>query len=101
MNNFNEGPKHIPAFNKVGVFVRDIFVQNNKCYVMAVNDESEEGYKTVIKTSGDLSTWKKIAEFTVPALPYSFELLNGEFYVGLGNRTGRADSESGTIWRIF
>ena len=101
MNNFNKGPKYIPEFNKEGVFVRDIVIQNNVCYVMAVNDYSKEGYKTIIKSSGDLSTWKKIAEFTVPALPYSFELLNGEFYVGLGNKTGKADSESGTIWRIF
>ena len=51
-----------------------------------------------------------MAEFSVPALPYSFEILNGNFYVGLGHTFIKekwqeedgwaAGYESGSIWRI-
>ena len=100
MDDVINGPVRVPEFDEEGVFTRDIVIRNNICYVMAVNGVSRKGYKTVIKSSNNLHSWTEVAKFTVPALPYSFELLKGEFYVGLGNKTNAADRESGTIWRI-
>jgi hypothetical protein len=61
-------------------------------------------YKGCIYSSTDLVNWVKVKEFTVPGLPVSFEILNNEFYVGLGCDYDYyhpiIGPESGGIWRI-
>ena len=59
--------------------------------------------KCCIFSSSDLAHWTKHAEFTTAALPCSFEILKGSFYVGLGSRGLRndfVDPDSGSILRI-
>jgi hypothetical protein len=100
LNDFTSGAVSIEEFR--GKAVRDIVVRDSTCYVLTATevDDTFQGY---IHSSSDLTNWTKEADFTVPALPYSFELLDGIFYVGLGNRScwwGYADTESGSIYRL-
>ena len=101
MEDYLQGPKRVQEFNKKGIFVRDLVIYEKNCYIMYVKDFNGVNYKTVIKRSRNLDDWELIAEFLVPALPYSFEILNNEVYIGLGN--GWYDikrPEAGTIWKI-
>lgn len=108
LNDFEYGAVIIEQFREDNV--RDIVVRDKRCYVLTASAQEDE-CKGSIYSSSDLESWTKRAEFSVPALPYSFELLNGVFYVGLGHRflidkwrskeEGWAeDDESGSIWRI-
>jgi hypothetical protein len=108
LDDLKKGAASVEQFQKD--FVRDIVVRGGKCYVLTAS--SKENYYTgTIYSSKNLTRWKKVAEFSMPALPYSFELLNGNFYIGLGHQffpdkwqakeEGWAKgSESGSIWRI-
>ncbi|MFC1714682.1 dockerin type I domain-containing protein [Candidatus Poribacteria bacterium] len=85
-----------------GKNIRDIIAQDSICYVLTAS-EMDDAFQGAIYSSSDLENWVEVAVFPTPALPYSFELLDGTFYVGLGNRSPRegfADTESGSIYRI-
>ena len=75
--------------------VRDILVRNNTCYMLTAS-EKEGVFGGSIYSSSDLELWTRVGEFSVPALPDSFELLDGVFYVGLRGRK----AESGSIYRL-
>ena len=97
LTNFRKGAKAIKQFESGDV--RDIVVRGNTCYVLTAS-ESNGVFRGYIYSSNNLNRWVKDAEFSVGALPHSFELLDGVFYVGLGNRWGYADVESGNIYRL-
>lgn len=82
--------------------IRDIIVRDDICYVLTAS-EMDDAFQGTIHSSSNLDNWTEIVTFTVTALPYSFELLDGVFYVGLGfskPRDGQAVAESGSIYRI-
>jgi hypothetical protein len=69
----------------------------------------DEAYKGRIYSSTDLTNWKLVTEFTLPGIPFSFEIMNNKFYVGLGSKESHLDpilgwmyigTESGSIWEI-
>lgn len=100
LNDFNEGATAIEKFRRDNV--RDVVVRNDNCYVLTAS-ETRSTFQGCIYSSSDLVDWTKLAEFSVPALPYSFEILDGIFYVGLGSRSFRqkyTDVESGSIYKI-
>ena len=81
--------------------IRDIIVRDSTCYILMDSEDANE-YIGRIYSSSDLSSWVMLAEFAVPTSLYSFELMDGAFYVGLGYgfcMDGR-DTESGSIYRI-
>jgi len=85
--------------------VRDVIVDSGRVLVLAtLPDPAVAGqFIGLIYASSDLVQWSKLAQFEVPGVPFSFELLDGVFYVGLGTRSvwdGYADAASGSIWRI-
>lgn len=85
--------------------VRDVIADGSSVTVLAtLPDPADAGqFIGLIYASSDLAQWTKLAEFKVPAPPFSFELLDGVFYVGLGTRSvwdGYADAASGSIWRV-
>jgi hypothetical protein len=83
--------------------VRDIIVRSDTCYILTAMKLPDDEFSGYIYSSQDVKNWTKVAEFSVPALPYSFELMDGYFYVGLGNRSkynGYADAESGGIYKL-
>jgi hypothetical protein len=81
--------------------VRDIIVRNSTCYILTSSKE-DNGHTGRIYSSSDLSSWVMLAEFPVPTSPYSFELMGGAFYVGLGYGfcMDDGDNESGGIYKI-
>ena len=89
--------------------VVDILVRDDICYILvaplvllspSMPYSELPDVKGYIYSSSDLKNWTKLAEFVVPNRLYSFELLQGAFYVGLGFGQGE-NSESGSIYRIY
>jgi hypothetical protein len=86
--------------------VRDMVVRGTTCYVMtAAEIQKDVSYKGRIYSSTDLTNWTQVTEFTVPGLPYSFEIMNNKFYVGLGGRyepslMACVGPESGSVWEV-
>ncbi len=81
-------------------WVQDILVRDDVCYVLACRKE-EAVYHGCVYRSRDLREWSKVAQFDVGALPYSLELMDGVFHVGLAALSGQANSESGDICRLL
>lgn len=87
--------------------VRDIVVRDTTCYVMTAEEITMDvEYKGYIYYSTDLTNWSLATEFTMPAIPLSFEIMNNRFYIGLGCRYESSlgwvcvGPESGSIWEI-
>lgn len=88
--------------------VRDVQVDEGVAYVLAAKRSAAgttPAYVGQVFSSPDAVTWRKEAEFTVPAPPYSLARMNGRFYVGLGNEgfyttDTTLEPASGTIWRL-
>ena len=93
LNDFTNGSVIIKEFQQKRV--RDVFVRDDICYVLATS-ESKSAFLGYVYSSPDLDDWTKLAEFSVPELPQSFEVLDGVFYVGLGG----INAESGSIYRL-
>jgi hypothetical protein len=86
--------------------VRDIVVRDKTCYVMTAKEVKRDiSYNGKIYSSSDLVNWTMESDFIVPGIPTSFEIMNNQFYIGLGARlTGSEPTtvgpESGSIWKI-
>ena len=82
--------------------VVDVIVNGNTVYVLtAEQKQGRKQYAGRIFSSSDLANWNKEAEFAVSAMPLSFEMLNGTFYVGLGSDSFLfANADSGLIVKI-
>jgi hypothetical protein len=96
----------VPAFAEARV--RDVLVRDGILHVLTATrarDDAEE-YRASVHSSPDLATWTLAAEVVLPGLPYSLEILDGRFYVGLGCRNA-GDSgwnpvgpESGSLYLL-
>ncbi len=105
LNDFENGAMSILDFGTgIEQAVQDVLVRGDTVYVLAVANALTAGgeYRGIILASEDLTNWRPVADFVVPAPPFSFELLDGTFYVGLGTEgwfTDNDDAASGSIWR--
>lgn len=95
----------IPAF--ANACVRDIVVRDDFCFVMTADTiQTDTSYRGRIYASDDLVRWELSTEFTVPGIPLSFEILNNQFYVGLGSRFDGTNwatlcgPAAGSLWRV-
>jgi Carbohydrate family 9 binding domain-like len=80
--------------------VRDVLVRGTTCYVLT-GSSLKKGFVGEVYRSTDLIKWKRIANFSPPALPVSMELSGKTFFVGLGGRArDKNEGESGTIWTL-
>lgn len=103
IKDIEEGFVKVPHFDQDNIWVRYIRVQDGVCYVLALIQKHPYKYKAFVDYSEDLVNWNRLARFEAPAPPYSFEILAGELFVGLGNRNpwdNLADVKSGTIWKV-
>jgi len=100
LDDFQKGAVLVKRFESESVF--DVLVRDKTCHVLTASREGDDCFRGRIHTSPDLKDWTEAVTFTVKALPFSFELLKGRYYVGLGNRwhVKFADAESGSIYRI-
>lgn len=84
--------------------VRDILVEGDTVYVLTARRNGDQ-FAGAVYSSTDLVSWTQLASLTVPAVPTSFELLDGAFYVGLGTEglvyeDTTPEVEAGSIWRL-
>ena len=63
--------------------VWDLIVHNNALYALLETNEQNSTKVSVIATN-DLQHWQTILEFQSPTFARSFEILDGDFYFGLG-----------------
>ena len=87
--------------------VRDIVVRGTTCFVMTAEEvTTDTEYIGRVYSSSDLTNWSLKAEFIVPGIPLSFEIMNNKAYVGLGSRYEPTlgwvcvGPESGSIWEM-
>lgn len=96
----------VPAFAHAKV--RDIVVRGDVCYVMTADElQRDARYRGSIYASSDLRNWTLASRFSVPGIPLSFEILNNQFYVGLGSRfdsergwESLVGPEAGSLWAV-
>ncbi len=80
-----EGARTVERFEGLRAAVRDILVEDSTVFVLlARRGGNSGGFRGIIVGSEDTVEWFTLADFLVPAPPYSFAQLDGRFYVGLG-----------------
>ncbi|MGD8780169.1 MAG: hypothetical protein PVH88_14540 [Ignavibacteria bacterium] len=62
----------------------DIIHRNDMTYVLLNKEINEEEYVTMIYASNDLERWERVLEFNYTTFSRSFEIVNDDFYFGLG-----------------
>jgi len=85
IDDFEAGPGPVQQFDQSGLYVCDFIVRNGRCYILSTEERSKKEFQGFVPRSSDLKDWTKMAEFTVPAIPLSFEILEDMLFVGLGN----------------
>ncbi|MBI2596054.1 hypothetical protein HYW46_04965 [Candidatus Daviesbacteria bacterium] len=79
---------------------RDILVSGGTVYVLA-STGSGSTYTNYVFSSTDLNTWDEVLHFGSDTFARSFEMLNGDFYFGLGTDSTTSPSPStGNILRV-
>lgn len=77
----------------------DIVVSSGQCYVLT-DTEQQGQYLIRVLASKDLKQWRELLRFSQSTFARSFEILNGDFYFGLGCDTTRTPPETGNILRV-
>ena len=68
-----------------GTIPRDLLVRKNAVFVLLQGPAADKnGVQIRVLASGDLDNWIDLLQLTAPTFARSFELLNGDFYFGLG-----------------
>jgi len=82
----------------------DIVVDHETCYVLTdtAPREPADGGQHLVKVwaSDDLLRWREVVRFPSPTFARSFEILEGDFYFGLGCQTSPLAPETGEILRV-
>jgi len=97
LNDFGSGVVIVEEFREKNV--RDIVVRDGVCYVLTAS-KSDSALQGRIHSSSDLEKWTRLAEFSVSAMPYSLEILEGAAYVALGYSPESVDAEVGSIYKL-
>ena len=85
----------------------DVVARDNRCYALTLDKptDSTSRYTAKIYSSGDLTNWTELAQFTLSARPHCLEMLDGYFFIGCDSNYDAAnkayiDDDSGSIWKI-
>lgn len=73
---------------------------DNTVYVLTHVRTDQKKYINIIYQSKDLYRWRECFRFESDTFARSFELLNGDFYFGLGCHTDNLSTSAGEILRI-
>jgi hypothetical protein len=65
-------------------FPRDLIVRNGLVLVLLQGPPGEAGVEVAVIGSRDLKEWFEVLHFTALTFARAFEILNGDFYFGLG-----------------
>lgn len=84
-------------------FPYDIKVDNGICYVLTNErlwDNADADNKVKIWQSKGLKDWTQIFNFKTKGLARSFEIMNGDFFFGIGCTTVKLSNQSGNILKL-
>jgi hypothetical protein len=93
----------VPLPNAVGDYVVDLLSRSNGVYYLASIPQSGDPafpYLGTIGKTEDLQTWTEICRFRAREVVQSFELVDGNFVVGLGNYLTTSRVHSGDVLYI-
>ena len=82
-----------------GLIPRDVVVDGDRVLVLAQRAR-DGGYENRVLESRDLRRWTPLFRFTTPTFVRSFEVLDGDFYFGLGSDDDDVRPETGDILRL-
>ena len=85
----------------------DVLVRNGKAYVL-LNSLEDHAHVVRVMATTDLEVWTEVLHFRAPTFARSFEVLDGDFYFGLGCEVADPDNwkaeelhpDTGEILRI-
>ncbi len=78
----------------------DIIENNGSVYVLGYNLINSTHYVNILARSENLLTWEEVLRFNSTTFARSFEILDGEYYFGMGTNTTSMSNESGKIYHI-
>ncbi len=117
-------PKMWPAYKTLGLFVAassgsngfraerllteenmtDIAVDDNHCYVVSYRwtnaNDPKQGAVSTVSASTDLKHWSKLFSFHSDTFASAIELINGDFYLGLGGTRQFCSPSTGMIVKV-
>ncbi|WP_411818634.1 hypothetical protein [Hyphococcus sp. DH-69] len=81
--------------------INDVLILEGEVYVLGTSFDAEN-YQAIILSSSDLENWNEVQKIETQAIAYSFEYLDGEWFLGLA-ADGMTDNNisSGEIIRIY
>lgn len=78
-----------------GITARDLLVRGDTLYALG-----STGRGAWVFATRDLQSWRVVLSFNVPTFARSFELLNGDWYFGLGSDPSALKSDTGRFLRV-
>jgi hypothetical protein len=82
----------------------DIAVDDERCYVVSYRwknkDDPKEGAVTAVSASRDLKNWSRVFAFHNETFASALEVVNGDFYLGLGGTREFCTPSTGTILKV-
>ena len=67
-----------------GTIPRDLLVRDGKLFVLLQGLQRDKGADIRVMASRDLDKWVNVLQFAAPTFARSFEMINHDFYFGLG-----------------
>ncbi|MGE5372302.1 MAG: hypothetical protein ACM3QZ_09965 [Solirubrobacterales bacterium] len=78
----------------------DLLVRGNRLYVLAYRKDTGGQYTNAVFQSSDSLHYRELFRFTARTFARSFEMLNGDFYFGLGCEARQVDDATGDILKV-
>ena len=78
---------------------RDITVAGERVYALGSRRETS-GFTTYVFETVDLAEWKELFHLATPTFARSIEVLNGDFYIGLGSLKDDVHPKTGDLLRV-
>jgi hypothetical protein len=82
----------------------DFAVDDERCYVVSYRwknaSDPKQGAVTTVFASADLKKWSSLFSFHYETFASAIEVVNGDFYLGLGGTSEFCTSSTGMILRV-
>ena len=84
--------------------ITDIAVDDQRCYVVSYRwknkNDPKQGAVTTVSASADLKNWSKLFSFHYETFASAIEVVNGDFYLGLGGTREFCTPSTGMILKV-
>ena len=84
--------------------ITDLAVDDKRCYVVSYRwkskNDPKQGAVTTVSASADLKNWSKLFSFHYETFASAIEVVNGDFYLGLGGTREFCTPSMGMILKV-